>query len=289
MRVAGLKHTMQRMVRRIMGGSYPIKEIRTLAKHLKTTGFDDESASLARIATDARKTSHWEQLPLVNLALAVVDEIEKAVRQTLSSIGEQPGEVQPQTDRVAHVPADVAQLQERLDGIEQKQDLAPVQQQLDGITQMVADALCRQDANRHGRKPPDGETNRTDAKLKREATAIALRMAHPDWLDTQIAKEVGVHPGAVSRWPSYQKSKELAQSERNEVQKGHVTSDSESGLCDVEARVTPASYHEDQSDRGQQISGSRYFREYCAECKEPIAVSPGKVGKNPVCDHCGKQ
>ncbi len=159
-------------------------------------------------------------------------------------------------------------------------------QQVDGAGQFVTDQPARPDL--HNQESEHPKTTRKDRRLIRESKAIALRMAHPDWLDTQIAEAVGVHPGTLSKWTNYQSSKALAQGESTAVQKGHVTRNAESALHDVEA-PTHANYCENKSDRGQPIPGSRYFREYCAECDEPIMVKGCRVGTNPICDHCSGQ
>ncbi len=35
-----------------------------------------------------------------------------------------------------------------------------------------------------------------------------------------------------------------------------------------------------------EIKGSRFFREYCKSCGEPIRVSQWKVGQNNICSSC---
>ena len=37
---------------------------------------------------------------------------------------------------------------------------------------------------------------------------------------------------------------------------------------------------------GDPIPGSRYVREFCYSCGEPIRVHPGKVGWHELCERC---
>lgn len=37
---------------------------------------------------------------------------------------------------------------------------------------------------------------------------------------------------------------------------------------------------------GQRIAGSRFFREYCARCHEPMRVTQDLVGTKPMCEQC---
>jgi hypothetical protein len=119
------------------------------------------------------------------------------------------------------------------------------------------------------------------------AKAMLLVRDNPDWSDARIAKEVGVHPSQLTpkRCPEYQVAAGLARASKTGVPQGYVTIDSATGLRDVEAVAAPIA-KDDQSDRGQPVTGSKYFREYCSCCGEPMKVTPEKVGTKPVCDHC---
>jgi len=39
-------------------------------------------------------------------------------------------------------------------------------------------------------------------------------------------------------------------------------------------------------DRGQPIKGSRFYREFCSECEEPMRVTKEKVGVGLLCEQC---
>lgn len=120
------------------------------------------------------------------------------------------------------------------------------------------------------------------------AKAMLMVRDHPDWSDAEIARRVGKSPGTLSRSKEYQMAAKLARGSKTDRPTGYVTVDPDSGAADVEAVAPKAAPADDRSDRGKPIPGSRYFREYCAECREPMGVTQDKVGKKPVCDDCAE-
>ena len=119
-------------------------------------------------------------------------------------------------------------------------------------------------------------------KLTWLAKAMLTVRDNPDWSDAKIAKVVGKNRATLSRCSEYQTAATLARSGR-ELTKGYRT-DGESGGR-LEAVANPST-PQSTSDRGQPISGSKKYREYCSECGDPIRVAQGRVGKNPLCDSC---
>lgn len=116
------------------------------------------------------------------------------------------------------------------------------------------------------------------------ARAMLLVKDHPDWKDKQIADSVGKHPSTLSRSPEYKFAAARFRGARTDRTAGWHTHDL-NGLHGVEA-VAPETQPDDQSDRGEPIPGSNLFREYCAQCQEPLRVPRSQVGKAPVCDNC---
>ncbi|MBI2826539.1 MAG: hypothetical protein HYX69_17850 [Planctomycetia bacterium] len=122
-------------------------------------------------------------------------------------------------------------------------------------------------------------------KAKWLAEAMILVREHPDWPDAEIARRVGKHKSRLSRSREYQTAAAFARGNKTDLPRGHVTVSADSGSRDVDA-VAPPDAGDDQSDRGHPIPGSKYVREYCAECGEPMKVTPDKVGTAPVCQDC---
>lgn len=118
------------------------------------------------------------------------------------------------------------------------------------------------------------------------AMAMLMVRDHPDWSDAEIARRVEKNAGTLSRSKEYQTAASLARGSKTDRPAGYITVAPDSGLADVEAVAPSRAPADDRPDRGEPIPGSRYSREYCAECDEPIAVMPDKVGKRPVCDRC---
>jgi hypothetical protein len=132
---------------------------------------------------------------------------------------------------------------------------------------------------------PAEETKRSQQREWLAEAMLAVR-DHPDWSDAAIARKVGKDKSTLARSKEYRLAAALARGTKEDhLPKGHTTRD-DSGRCDVEAVARPDPQPDDKTDRGQPISGSKYFREYCAECDEPIKVRRDQVGKNPVCDDC---
>jgi hypothetical protein len=123
--------------------------------------------------------------------------------------------------------------------------------------------------------------------LKWLADALLLRREHPDWSDAKIARSVGKDPGTLSRNKVYKSAAtKLTQGSTTDRPKGFRTVNKKSGAVDVEAVAPESAPEDDKSDRGMQIPGSRFFREYCAECDEPMGVTKEKVGTDPACKDC---
>jgi hypothetical protein len=117
------------------------------------------------------------------------------------------------------------------------------------------------------------------------AKAILLVKDHPEWSDAKIAEAVGKSKSTLSRNKIYRAAAKLAR-DKGGPTKGFITTDADSGLKDIEAIAPTPHDVQNQSDAGQPIPGSKYLREYCAECGEPIKVRPDSVGKNPRCQGC---
>jgi hypothetical protein len=133
---------------------------------------------------------------------------------------------------------------------------------------------------------PPTTAERPDTHTEWLAKAMLIVRDHPYWSDAEIARRVGKNPGTLSRSTEYKLAADLARGSKTDVPQGHVKTDSDSGLRDVEAVAPPAPLSDDKTDRGQPIPGSKYVREYCTECGEPIKVTPERVGTKPLCDHC---
>jgi hypothetical protein len=118
--------------------------------------------------------------------------------------------------------------------------------------------------------------------------AMLLVRDHPDWSDAEIARSVGRSPGTLSRSKEYKMAAALARGSKADRPKGYREIYPDDGTADVEAVAPPASPGDDRSDQGKPIPGSRYFREYCAECGEPIKVTQDKVGTKPLCEYCAE-
>lgn len=130
------------------------------------------------------------------------------------------------------------------------------------------------------------EPTKDEQRLRWVAEAMLLVRDYPDWSDAAVARKVGKAPSSLSRCQEYKMAAAIARGDKRNLHRGHITVDSDSGLCDVEAVAATVEDSDDRLDRGQPIQGSKYFREYCAECEEPMKVSPDKVGANPVCESC---
>ncbi|NJL31593.1 MAG: hypothetical protein HC898_08150 [Phycisphaerales bacterium] len=128
--------------------------------------------------------------------------------------------------------------------------------------------------------------SKTESKAEWLAKAMMFVKDNPDWSDAKIARKIGKNSGTLSRNKQYKIAALLARGSKSDRPKGYRTVDPDSGTTDVEAVAPSATPDADKSDRGNPISGSRLFKEYCAECEEPIRVTRDKVGKNPVCDNC---
>jgi len=148
-------------------------------------------------------------------------------------------------------------------------------------------------------KVPAGEldtekdsSNTERKKTKREkqqewlANAMLLLRDHPDWSDAKIAREVGKSPSTLCRNPEYKAAAARSRGSKSNIVKGHKTVDSESGMTDVEAYASDAENCDLDSDIGQPIPGSKFVREKCSTCGEPMRVSPDDVGTFPVCGEC---
>lgn len=71
--------------------------------------------------------------------------------------------------------------------------------------------------------------SRTDAKIKWQAHAAALVNRYPERSNKEIAAEVGVHPGQLSRSELFQQAAALARSTKFERPKGYVKTDPNTG------------------------------------------------------------
>jgi hypothetical protein len=145
------------------------------------------------------------------------------------------------------------------------------------------------DQEHHDQSHPT--TAAADGKNKRNRTAwlaeaMLLIEKHPDWSDAKVARKVGKDRSTLTRCKQYRIAACFARRRGAALHKGHITQDADSGLRDVEAVALTSPPDDQWYDRGQPIEGSRYFREYCAECGEAMKVTHDMVGKKPVCEHC---
>lgn len=76
---------------------------------------------------------------------------------------------------------------------------------------------------------PGSTTDRKQSKLEWLAKAMLLVREHPEWPDSDIANEVHVHKGTLSRSPEYQAAADLARAPKKAPTKGHVDIDPETG------------------------------------------------------------
>lgn len=135
-----------------------------------------------------------------------------------------------------------------------------------------------------GIEQPRRPVSTSDNRLQWLAKAMLLVQQHPDWPDAEIARQVRKNPGTLSRSKEYKAAAHLARGVKNEVPRGYIVTDPDSGLRDIEAVIQ--NQVKNQEDRGQPIPGSRYVREYCTVCHDPIKVKPDQVGKSPCCSDC---
>jgi hypothetical protein len=57
-------------------------------------------------------------------------------------------------------------------------------------------------------------------ELKKESQAIACLVEHPDWTDTRIAEEVGVHRSTLYTWNTFQLAKSARKAEKKRHRRG---------------------------------------------------------------------
>jgi hypothetical protein len=115
------------------------------------------------------------------------------------------------------------------------------------------------------------------------ARAMLLVRDHPDWSDATIAENVGKHKSTLSRSREYQAAAQMARGKKEDRPRGFITVDAETDLHDLDAFSTDSP---DLPDRGKPIPGSKYFREYCDECREPMKVKKTQVGTKRRCESC---
>lgn len=133
--------------------------------------------------------------------------------------------------------------------------------------------------NTGGESPQAKVANSKATQLEKLAKAMMLVNSHPEWSDAKIAKKIGCHPGTLSRSVQYQAAAKIARQPKVSLPKGEKFGNVFDAVAPQEA---PVSY----SDRGQPLPGSRFVREYCAGCDEPIGVTADQVGNSPVCAKC---
>ncbi|MEE2707790.1 MAG: hypothetical protein VX988_12120 [Planctomycetota bacterium] len=75
------------------------------------------------------------------------------------------------------------------------------------------------------------------------AEAMLLIQDHPEWSNAEIAEQVEIHPGQLSRSKEYKIAAALARSPKGDRRRGHITLDSKSGQRGVEA------YSDDPAER----------------------------------------
>lgn len=129
------------------------------------------------------------------------------------------------------------------------------------------------------------ETNRQSGDERKPpgawlGTALILRKNHPDWSNAKIAREVGVDPSTLSRNDTYQNASAMSAGRKDDIPAG--VQNKQTGEFFGTAREAA-----NRDDRGEPIPGSRYVKEYCRECDQPMRVTPDRAGQNPRCDDCG--
>ena len=128
--------------------------------------------------------------------------------------------------------------------------------------------------------------SKSERQVEWLAMAMLLVRDHPDWSDTKIAEKVGKDKSTLSRSGVYQVAATMARGSKADLPRGYITYDPNSGLHDVEAVARTKGRADDKTDRGQRIPGSRYYREYCAQCGEAMRVIKKIVGTEPLCPDC---
>ena len=142
------------------------------------------------------------------------------------------------------------------------------------------------DSDKPAEQKPEGADEsqiNEDRRAEWIGKALMLRKRNPNMTKAEISRRVGVHPGQLSpkRCPELASLEQMFQREST---RGYVTSDEDSRRIGVEAIVPPSG----KTDRGDLITGSRLFREYCSKCDERIRVTQEQVGTNPCCTDCAK-
>ena len=118
------------------------------------------------------------------------------------------------------------------------------------------------------------------------AEAMLWVQQHPEWSDAMIAEKVERDKSQLSRSKEYQIAAAQARGTKDDRPNGHVQTDELGRRVGLEAVAPTATEPGDHPDRGQSLTGSKYVREYCAECDEPMKVTPDRVGTKPVCEAC---
>jgi hypothetical protein len=105
----------------------------------------------------------------------------------------------------------------------------PVEKLGDGL----ADNLTEDATDQSG--SPAGARVKKPAREEWLVKAMLLVKKHPNWSDAAVAREVGVHPGTLSRAEEYKKMAQMQRNERS-VRRGHVECGRDQGTKrDVEA------------------------------------------------------
>ncbi|REJ88386.1 MAG: hypothetical protein DWQ34_22645 [Planctomycetota bacterium] len=133
---------------------------------------------------------------------------------------------------------------------------------------------------------PISPKSKSEQRARWLAEAMLLVRDHPDWSDASIAGKVGKHKSQLSRSPEYKAAAALARESKATIREGHITTDPDAKLSDVEAVDPSTGWSENRADRGEAIPGSEYVREYCSECGEAMRVLPSKVGAHCICEDC---
>ena len=114
-------------------------------------------------------------------------------------------------------------------------------------SRLESEAIDAQSPQGRINKPSDERATSTGSRSNRKAEWLAQAMllvqGHPDWPDSRVADEVGVHKSTLSRDMMYRTAAALARGDSSNIPKGHWEKDDETGLTDLVAY--------DEDDRGE--------------------------------------
>ena len=145
--------------------------------------------------------------------------------------------------------------------------------------QRVAAQLGAAESSTKPVTPDGGGTSTKQTRTKWLAEAMFLVREHPDWADSKIAKEVGIHRSQLTarRCPEYQAAAKMARGDKNDLPRGNIVSAEPGKPTDVEAQAPKV---------GDRIPDSRCYRGKCPECGEDTRVESPELANTMPCERC---